>query len=99
MAVSDIYPMFNEPTITWVPSGFSGYIWLDTKIVFKKNSSLVEADVGILNPCGIYSIREWLEMRKCIHFFFYKMAANMAAEKLICGQIYNIGERSVQPSE
>ena len=32
------YPMFIlnsslEPTITWVPSGFSGYIWLDTKIV------------------------------------------------------------------
>ena len=24
-----------EPTITWVPSGFSGYIWLDTKIVLK----------------------------------------------------------------
>ena len=36
MAVSDIYPMFIEPTITWVPSGFSGYIWLDTKIVFEK---------------------------------------------------------------
>ena len=33
---SDIYPMFIEPTITWVPSGFSGYIWLDTKIVLKK---------------------------------------------------------------
>ena len=28
--------MFIEPTITRVPSGFSGYIWLDTKIVFKK---------------------------------------------------------------
>ena len=28
--------MFIEPTITWVHSGFSGYIWLDTKIVFKK---------------------------------------------------------------
>ena len=28
--------MFIEPTITWVPSGLSGYIWLDTKIVFKK---------------------------------------------------------------
>ena len=27
--------MFTEPTITWVPSGFSGYIWLDTKIVLK----------------------------------------------------------------
>ena len=33
--VSDIYPMFIEPTITWVLSGFSGYIWLDTKIVLK----------------------------------------------------------------
>ena len=28
--------MFIKPTITWVPSGLSGYIWLDTKIVFKK---------------------------------------------------------------
>ena len=35
LAVSDIYPMFIEPTITWVPSGFTGYIWLDTKIVLK----------------------------------------------------------------
>ena len=30
--------MFIDPTITWVPSGFSGYIWLDTKFVFKKTS-------------------------------------------------------------
>ena len=30
--------MFIEPsTITWVPSGFSGYMWLDTKIVLKKS--------------------------------------------------------------
>ena len=28
--------MFIEPTITLVPSGFTGYIWLDTKIVLKK---------------------------------------------------------------
>ena len=29
--------MFIESTITWVPSGFSGYIlWLNTKIVLKK---------------------------------------------------------------
>ena len=29
--------MFIEPTITWVPLGFSGYILgLDTKIVLKK---------------------------------------------------------------
>ena len=32
--------MFIEPTITWVPSGFSGYIWLDTKNVFKKNKNI-----------------------------------------------------------
>ena len=31
-----IYPTFIEPTITWIPSGFSGYIWLDTKIVLEK---------------------------------------------------------------
>ena len=30
------YPMFIEPTNFWVPSGFSGYIWLDTKIVLEK---------------------------------------------------------------
>ena len=30
------YPMFIEPTITRVPSGFSGYIRLDTKIVLKR---------------------------------------------------------------
>ena len=28
--------MFIEPTITWVPSGFSEYIWLDSKIVLKR---------------------------------------------------------------
>ena len=35
LAVSDNNPMFIEPTITWDPSGFSGYIWLDSKIVLK----------------------------------------------------------------
>ena len=34
------YPMFLKPTITWVSSGLSGDIWLDTKIVLKKPSSL-----------------------------------------------------------
>ena len=28
--------MFIEPTITWVPSGFSGHMRFDTKIWFKK---------------------------------------------------------------
>ena len=35
LAVSNVYIMFIEPTIKWVPSGFSGYIWLDIKIVLK----------------------------------------------------------------
>ena len=30
------YPMYIEPTISRVLSGFSGYIWLDTKIVLKQ---------------------------------------------------------------
>ena len=37
--VSDTYPMFIEPMTTRVPSGFSGYIWLDTKILLKKDQS------------------------------------------------------------
>ena len=28
-SVGYYYPMFIQPTITRVPSGFSGYIWLD----------------------------------------------------------------------
>ena len=49
LAVSDIYPMFIEPTITWVPSGFSGYIWLDTKIVLKKKKIVsLTMDANIL---------------------------------------------------
>ena len=31
------YPMFIEPMITLVPLRFSGYIWLNTKIVLKKS--------------------------------------------------------------
>ena len=33
LTVSDVYPMFIEPIC--VPSGFSGYVWLDTEIVLK----------------------------------------------------------------
>ena len=40
LAVSDIYPMFLEPTITWAPSELYVYIWLDTKIVFEKKLRL-----------------------------------------------------------
>ena len=28
--------MIIEPSIIWIPSGFSGYIWFDTKIVLKQ---------------------------------------------------------------
>ena len=38
LAVLDTYPMFIEPTLTRVLSGFSKYKWLDTKIVLKKKT-------------------------------------------------------------
>ena len=41
--------MFIEPTITWVPSGFSGYIWLDTKIVLKKKKTHDLTNIDGLN--------------------------------------------------
>ena len=47
------YPMFIEPTITWVPSGFSGYIWLDTKIVFKKKVMTCQSEVTFLRKYDI----------------------------------------------
>ena len=40
MAASDKYLIFIEPTITWVPLGFSGYILFDTKIVLIKSLSM-----------------------------------------------------------
>ena len=33
--------------ITWVPSGFSGYIWFDTKIVLKKKKKEMHTFSGI----------------------------------------------------
>ena len=59
LAVSDIYPMFIEPTITWVPSGFSEYIWLDTKIVLKKKKNYQE-----WHPlfCDQLFVRIWPEL-------------------------------------
>ena len=45
--------MYIEPTITWVPSGFSGYIWLDTKIVFKKLNSENDRLLSLVRPIGI----------------------------------------------
>ena len=44
--------MFIEPTIT---SGFSGYIWLDTKIVLKKVSVYINDNKKWLN-CGIFAL-------------------------------------------
>ena len=48
------YPMFIEPTITWIPSGFSGYMWLDTKkIELKKLYICMNAMLLILNICKV----------------------------------------------
>ena len=47
--------MIIEPTITWVPSGFSGniHIWLDTKIVLK---NLLWGDNDDDDDVGVYWI-------------------------------------------
>ena len=37
--------MLIEPTITLVPLEFSGYIWLDTKIVIKKKFDVHDPDI------------------------------------------------------
>ena len=52
--------MFIEPTITQVPSGFSGYIWLDKKIVLIKKlfSNLYAAVTCKMNLTKV---------RKCKH--------------------------------
>ena len=55
LAVSDIYPMFIEPSITWVPSGFSGYIWLDTKLCLKilKSVLAIHRGLSVLLPRSV----------------------------------------------
>ena len=40
------YPIFIEPTNTWVPLGFSGYIWLDTKNCVNKSLQIVQGFDG-----------------------------------------------------
>ena len=40
--------MFFEPTITWVPSRFSGYIWLDRKIVLKQNGLNIADEMTLI---------------------------------------------------
>ena len=47
--------MFLEPMITWVPLGFSGYVWLDTKIVLKNKlllKRLLDSNVSSLIWAG-----------------------------------------------
>ena len=44
--VSDTYPMFIEPTITRVLSGFSGYIWLDAKRLHVNIPKVRYSDMG-----------------------------------------------------
>ena len=56
LVVPDTYPMFIEPTITRVPSGFSEFIWLDTKTVLKKDFNLPRLD-------GFYDIIHEFEQR------------------------------------
>ena len=76
LAVSDIYPMFIEPTITWVPSGFSECIWLDTKNCVKKFN--IEFGEGLINsrinnlPRIEYSIFENIQTIETRAIFYHR---------------------------
>ena len=47
--------MFIEPTITWVPSGFSVYIWFGTKIVFKKRKCWLKPETSGATVAYVYN--------------------------------------------
>ena len=55
--------MFIEPTITWVPSGFSGYIWLDTKIVLKKKKKKKSNTIFVRFSLHTVRFHCWLQLR------------------------------------
>ena len=45
----DIYPTFIEPKITWVPSGFSGHILLDTIFELNKSKKTIQNSILYLH--------------------------------------------------
>ena len=51
----DTYPKFIEPRITRVPLGFSGYIWLNTKILLNFFSKYIFIFVSQVTekPAGV----------------------------------------------
>ena len=61
--------MFIEPTVTWAPSGFSGCIWPDTKIVLKnreektdKRNPNVELKGQVIVGSILYQIAQQLSL-------------------------------------
>ena len=58
--------MFIEPTIAWVLLGFSGYIWLDKKIVLKYNTCAIEITSRLVlmyknyNEIGLHSAHNYV---------------------------------------
>ena len=88
--------MLIEPTITWVPSGFSGYIWLDTKIVFflkvKCLNSLAPAyltDLGV----GIAAVPDCSGLRFAVYnssiYLFNKFFTFIEMQRLKFMQDYS----------
>ena len=90
--------MFIEPTITWVPSGFSGYIWLDTKIVLKNEYIFTCDKTNIDSSC--------LQFHSFSTYFLFDMqephvlCATSNGMKLIIYTVHQkqfITTRSLQP--
>ena len=67
--------MFIEPTIAWVPSGFSEYIGLDTKTVLKKIED-DHSDHSAVQPelCYKYNLQwsKWQWTNECLYIWPYQ---------------------------
>ena len=67
LAVSDIYPMFVEPSIPWVRSGFCGYIqklcWKKREYIYYIIYSSTKKQVWTLTPFEIWQIGFWYDYK------------------------------------
>ena len=77
--------MFIEPTITRVSSGFSGYIWLDTKIVLKKMAvSLVDIFSNVKCIIRYNLLGLILKSQLALQIWFTRMVSGFTKSSVIC---------------
>ena len=88
LAAPDTYSMFIEPTITRVPSGFSGYIWLES-LHTKICQQVWETKNVIFNKTDIEGTKSDLGSRKLGMLYIFN-ASIMSAVKQAAGSVLKI---------